>query len=472
MRVEAGRLRRLLHNYYLGPGRNDPLIISVPKGAYVPSFAYARDERTERSATDNGPQKRASDTRAGTDALTMPRGPSIVVLPFSNISTDPEQAVFSDGLSEEITTQLARFSTLFVVARHTAFQYKDKNIDLRDIGRDLEVHYVLEGSVRASDTVIRITAQLIDATTGLHVWAENYDRELTAQNLISLQDDIAQAVVAAIAEPHGVISRYDLARARRRQCEDMDLYTYILRWYEYARRYDAERRATLQRETQRMLQRHPKNSLVWTVRGLLALDDEALTYDEQNDGSGLNDALAYLGKAIQLDPSNAKAYQYLIMTRFMLDDLDGAFDAGRQAMRLNPNDSDLIGEYGTFRCFGGDWERGLEFVNKAIALNPRHSPVLFGPMCLDHYRRGEYEAALKYAERYDLPGLSWSHALRAMTLGQLGRTDAAAAAVADLVNMSPGFPALAGQSFRRFLKEEPLVERCLEGLRKAGLDLP
>ena len=279
-------------------------------------------------------------------------------------------------------------------------------------------------------------------------------------------------MVAAIAEPHGVISRYDLSRARRRQFDDMDLYTYVLRWYEYARRYDAERREALKRETQHMLQRHPHNSLVWTVRGLLALDDEALNFDVEQDGSGLDDALTYLGKAIQLDPSNAKAYQYLIMTRFMLDDVDGAFEAGRQAMRLNPNDSDLIGEYGTFRCFGGDWERGLEFVNKAIALNPRHSPTLFGPMCLDHYRRGEDEAALKFAERYDLPGLSWTHALRAMTLGQLGRTEAAAAAVADLVNMSPGFPALARQSFRRFLKEEPLVERCLEGLQKAGLDLP
>ncbi len=474
VRVEAGRLRRLLRNYYLGPGDADPVKITIPKGAYVPLFEIpgaskdAAGSTEQRAASPVKAKQIAEDRRA----LAMPRGPSVAVLPFDNMSADPQHAIFSDGLAEEITTRLARFSTLFVVARHTAFQFRGKEVDVRKIGHDLEVHYVLEGSVRAAGSALRVTAQLIDATSGLHVWAENYDRKFSADNLIELQDDIAQSVTAAIAEPHGVISRYDLSLAKRRQIDDLDLYTFVLRWFEYTRRFDSARRRQLRAETTQMLKKHPNNSLVWTVRGLLSLDEEALRDGERTADSGLDQALEHLGKAIKIDPTNAKAYQYLIMTRYLLGDIEGALEAGRHAVRLNPNDSETLGEYGSFRCYSGDWGRGLDFVRKAVELNPLHSPMLHAPLCLDCYRRGDDVGALKHAENFGMSGVHWPKAFRAMIHGQLGRRADAATALAALVEQMPDYSAYAGDELRMYLKDEALVQRCLEGLAKAGLVLP
>ncbi len=463
VRVEAGRLRRLLNNYYLGAGDGDPVRITIPKGAYVPLF-----ER--KSGGNGGSRERVSSERADRQALAMPRGPSIAVLPFDNLSADPQQALFGDGLSEEITTQLSRFSTLFVVARHTAFQYRQRDADVRKIGQDLEVHYVLEGSVRSAGTSIRVTAQLIDATSGLHVWAENYDRELTVSSLIGLQDDIAQSVAASIAEPHGAISRYDLTRARRAVSEDMDLYNFSLRWFEYTRQYDPESHAKLREAIPRMLKKHPHNSLVWTVRGLLALDEEGFGYDlKAEDTPALDRALEYCNKAIQLDSSNQKSYQYLLAIHYLRGDVDMALETGRKALMLNPNDTDALAEYGFYLCYSGDWNRGLEFMQKSISLNPLHSPFVYTVMCLERYRVGDDEAALAYAQKLEMPGFFWSHFFRAITNAQLNRAAAAKTALEALLKLRPDFATDAETELRKWLKEEPLVQRCLEGLCKAGL---
>ncbi len=463
VRVEAGRLRRMLHNYFLGPGDGDPLEITIPKGAYVPVFqpkSNGHGSSIEQSASE----------KAETEALAMPRGPSIAVLPFDNLSADPEQAIFSDGLSEEVTTQLSRFSTLFVVARHTSFQFRHKNVDVRQIGNELEVHYVLDGSVRTAGSSIRVTAQLIDATKGLHVWAENFDRELTVDDLIRLQEDIAQSVVASIAEPHGAISRYDLSKSRRKPTSDMDLYAFVLRWFEYTRRYDSESHGKLRREMPHILEKHPRNSLVWTVRGLLALDEEAFKYDRKPESTpALERALEYCNKAIRLDPGNEKAYQYLLSTRYLLGDVEAALEAGRQGLRLNPNDSDITAEYGALRCYSGDWDKGLGFLQKSIELNPLHSPMVYVPLCLERYRVADDEAALAYAEKCEMPGFFWSHCVRAMAYGQLNRAEQAKAAVTALLALRPDFPSAAESELRRWLKEEPVVGRCMEGLDKAGL---
>ena len=463
VRVEAGRLRRLLHNYYLGDGGNDPLRIKVPKGAYVPKFEH-------KPNNDGSKTQKSPDDNADVKTLSMPRGPSVAVLPFDNMSGDPQQTILSDGLSEEIITQLSRFSTLFVVARHTSFQYRNQDVDVRRIGHDLEVHYVLEGSVRTAVSSMRVTAQLIDATSGLHMWADNYDRDLTVSNIIELQDDIAKSVVATIAEPHGIIARYDLARAKRKPAADMDLYTFVLRWFEYIGKYDPRSHADLRADVMRMLEKHPNNSLVWTVRSLLALDEAAFQHNPRADASlPLDRALKYCNKAIDLDPSNAKAFQYLFVIRYLRDELPAAFDAGRRALRLNPNDADLVQEYGMLLCYSGDWDAGLAYVNKAIALNPYHSPIVYVPLCLERYRAGDDEAALEYAEKVEMPGLFWSYFFRVIANAQLQRNEATKTAVAALLEQYPDIAAGVDAELRKWLKEEPLIQRCLEGLQKAGL---
>ncbi len=465
VRVEAGRLRRLLRNYYLSQGSKDPVRIRVPKGGYVPVFECVLDEEQSRREAQGRPASQDP-------TLAFPGGPAIAVLPFDNMSGDPERSYIGNGIAEEIITQLTRFSTLFVLARNTTFQYLNKAVDVRSIAAELEANYVLEGSVRTSRNTVRITAQLIDAVTGVHVWAEKYDRDKSVATILEIEDDIAGRVAATIAEPHGVIARFDRARAKRRQTPSLASYDFLLRWFEYTWRYDPQMHARLAKDVDDLIERYPDDSMMWSARAELTIDESAWGFNPRDDPSPAEDrALRYCERAIELDPTNAKAYQSLMVTRYVRDELDHAFEAGRRALALNPNDADTVLEYGMFRCMAGDWEEGMAFAEKALILNPQHTGLTYVPFCLDRYRRGEDEAALAFAEQIAVSRLYWTPALRAMVCGQLGSMDKARVAIDTLLELFPNFESVAGDEIRRWLKEESLVERCLDGLAKAGLSI-
>ena len=227
VRVEAGRLRSRLKSYYMEQGRDDPILIELPKGGYMPRWSVR-----EQAASAALPAATPDDDYD--PVLDLPRGPSIAVLPFANLSNDPQQELFVDAVVEEITTQLARFKELFVIARTTAFQYKGQALDVRKIGRELGVRYLLEGSVRTSGSLLRVTAQLIEALSGKHLWAETYDRDLSVQNVFEIQDDIAQRVAcldrAAFRRP----SVRPISRPREnRPTESWDAYQCYLHFWAY-----------------------------------------------------------------------------------------------------------------------------------------------------------------------------------------------------------------------------------------------
>ena len=177
VRIEAARLRDKLREYYEADGRGDPIRIELPKGSYTPHIEFRQAPTPER-----GPDR---------------QGPVIAVLPFVNLSGDPKQEYFSDGLTEDIMTELSRARDLRVLARNTTFQYKGKAVDVSKLGRELKVRYVLEGSVRRTDDHLRVTAQLIDTETGAHIWADRFDREMA--DVFLVQDEIVSQIVAKIA---------------------------------------------------------------------------------------------------------------------------------------------------------------------------------------------------------------------------------------------------------------------------------
>ncbi len=197
VRVEASRLRHRLQEYFLGPGRGDPVHITLPPGSYVTRFDTSprREERV--------PERQAP--------LALPDKPSIAVLPFTNIGDETEQGYFADGIVEDLITALSRIRWLFVTARNSSFTYKGRAVDVKQVGLEMGVRYVLEGSVRRAGNRIRISAQLIDASTGYHLWANHFDREL--ENMFALQDEIIDMIAGAI-EPE--LSAAERERAVRR----------------------------------------------------------------------------------------------------------------------------------------------------------------------------------------------------------------------------------------------------------------
>jgi len=396
--------------------------------------------------------------------------PSIAVLPFTNLSGDPEQDYFSDGLTEDIITGLSQFQNLFVLARNTTFQYKGQAVDIVQVGRDLGVGYVLEGSVRREADTIRVTAQLLDAGSGAHLWAESYDRDLTADDVFGVQDDIKNRVVSTIASSHGVISRADQARLRERGTDNLSAYECLLRSYEYEHLHTAESHLRARTCLEQAVELDP--GYVEARAQLAYLYREEYQHGFNPLPGSLDRALETARHAIRLDATNQQAYYALALTYFGRKEYDSFFVAAERAIELNPNNARVLGGLGIHIAYAGQWERGVALCEKALALNPARPWWIHLPASLDHYRKVEYEQALAQAQKISVLSHTLVHVALAASYGQLGRPAEGRAALDDLAELGLRSPDQVADELRRFLASEELVLHLLEGLHKAGLEQP
>ena len=467
VRVEAGRLRRRLERYYLTDGQGDPVRIDLPKGTYVPLFREAGPAAAKPAAEAKEPATTPADA-----ALAMPSGPSIAVLPFENLSGDPGQDFFGDGISEEIISDLTRFPDLRVISRHSSFKFKGQHRDIREIGRDLGVRYVLEGSVRKAGDMVRVTGQLIDASDGAHMFSETYDRDLSVQNILAIQDDIADRIVAAIGQPYGIMARAGVRSARAKPAHHLDAYDAVLRFYEYWTHPSLELHRSVQAALERAVELDPGYASAWAALAETYLDKLIFGFDPRPEGDALERALDAAQRAVMIDPENSMAYHVLSNTHFHRGDLDEFKAAGTRGIALNPNHADMLSDFGIRLCCIGEWDRGRELADKAIALSPTHPGWFHGAAVLDHYHKGEYEAALAEAKQFRSPGLVWHFVMLAMCYGQLGRGQEAGAACDEVNAMMPDFAEHAWTHLAAWNFPEDFKRAVVEGLVKAGLRIP
>jgi adenylate cyclase len=410
-------------------------------------------------------------SRTGDDdtVLELPRGPAIAVLPFANMSGDPGQEYFADGLTEDILTGLSRFSHLRVIGRNTTFRYKGQAVDIRALGKELDVRYVLEGSVRRAADEIRVTAQLVDATSDTHLWAETYDRDLTPGNLFAIQDDIHEKVVATIADAFGIIARTRLDETRARPTESLDAYECVLRAYWYTALHTAEAHRRARDCLERAVDVDP--DYVDALAQLAYLYREEFHHGFNPQPASLDRALELARRAVELDPTNQAAQLALAQTRWSRHELGAFFVAADRAVALNPNEAKTLASVALSTTYAGRWDRGSALMRKAIALNPNHPGWYYIALFHDHYRKAEYQAALVEAQKVNMPELWETYSTLAQAYAQLGRGGQAEAAVEELLKVYPDFPAKAWEEFRRRNVPEEEIAHLVEGLRKAGLEV-
>lgn len=465
VRVEAGRLRRRLERYYLTEGQGDAVRIDLPKGSYVPLFRAAAPAPAAAHAAQGAPAP--EDV-----ALALPSGPSIAVLPFENLSGDPDQGFFADGITEEIINDLTRFPNLRVIARHSTFKYKGQHVDIREVGRDLQVRYVLEGSVRKGGNLVRVTGQLIDATDGSHLFSESYDRDLSAQNILEIQDGISKRIVAAIGQPYGVMARAGARHAASKAAQNLDAYDAVLRFYEYWFDHSPERHAAVRDALEEAVKLDPNYASAWAGLAEVYLDEVRFGFNARSDPPSLDRALETAQRAVRLDPESAMAYHFLFSTHFHRGELEAFEATGERAVALNPNQADILSDYGLMLCCIGAWERGLALANKAIALSPTHPGWFHTANLFDHYRQGAFEAALGKARQVAMPAFHWNHVFVAMCCGQLDRAEEARAACDKILELAPGFEAQVWQGLDAWNLPDDFAELVVDGLRRAGLKIP
>ena len=456
VRVEAGRLRRALEHYYLTAGKNDPVRLEIPKGAYVPIFQMVQ-------ISPSGAQRLTCE---GED-LSRSAGPSIAVMPLINFTGDKEQEYFADGLTEELPSELCRYQDFQVIASQSTMQFKGQKADPKEVGRNLGVQFVLAGSVHWNLKTVKANIRLLDTSTGAQIWGENYKENLTAHDLIVMQEDIAQRVAGVIADQYGLLSRRLSRESRKKAPADLEAYDAVLRFYHYETVLTPEAFKEALEALERAVEIEPEYGLAWAMLGHLYADNYALGFCQIE--TPLEKALAFAQKGVALAPENQFARDALTLVHFHRGPKELFLKNAEQTIALNPNSPYVVGVAGWHMALYGEWDRGLALMEKGMKLNPYYPSWFHLAPYMYHYSRGEYENAFNQALKFNYPELFWDPLMRGAALGQLGREDEARAAVGELLKLDPDFATRGRQMIRNYVKVDEVADAIVEGLRKAGL---
>jgi adenylate cyclase len=374
----------------------------------------------------------ASPPRGSGVTNTPPERPSIAVLPFVNMSGMAEQEFFVDGLTEDILTELSRFHELFVISRNTSMKYKGQAVDVRKVGQELSVQYLIEGSVRRAGNRVRITVQLIDAESDRHIWAERYDREL--EDIFALQDEITRAIVAVLP---GRVEASTRDRAARKPTASMAAYECLVTAKVRHHRSTREDNAEAQRLVARALELDPQYAHAHAWRACIL--GQSWVWGWCEDGEATQDEVASeLAKARALDDNDSDVHRVLAAVGVLRNNLDMAAFHQERALQLNPNDDLIVVQQGELLTWLGQGEEGAEWIRKAMRLNPFHPDRFWS-----HLGRAWF-VARRYAEAIDalqrISAQNHQHwALLAPCHARLGDPAAAGALLSDVLKQVPGF---------------------------------
>ncbi len=390
--------------------------------------------------------------------------PSIAVLPFLNLSGDLEQEYFSDGITEDIITALSRLHWFFVIARNSSFVYKGKAVDVKQVGRELGVRYVLEGSVRKAGNRVRITAQLVDSTSGAHYWAQSYDRELT--DIFALQDDITQSVTAAI-EPKLVAAEASRSEGRSpANLEAWDLVMRALARYWKMTTAESETAIGMLREAVR---RYPDYGPAHSMLAFALLVSGHVGWIfESNDGAY---AAALAQRAAEIDDEDPWAHLALGYVAFTARQTDEAVRHCLRAIDLNPNFATGYGYLGWALVFDGQSDEAIRYFEQALRMSP-YDPLkafFFSGTGVAHYYARRYDEAIDWARRAvrERPGFTAAHRILCASLGQTDRTEETSAAMARLRQLQPNISVAWIEQYVPYTNRA--MPHFLDGMRKAGL---
>ena len=437
--------------------REQRIVKTVPGRGYLLAVPVSRVPDAQTASNANPQQEPA--------ALALPDRPSIAVLPFNNMSADASQAFFSDGITEDITSALCRLKGFFVIARNTAFTYKDRPKDIRIIGRELGVRYVLEGSVRKAGGKIRVTAQLLEAETGSHLWAEHYDRDL--QDIFAIQDEITASIVGRIG-PELLAAEY--ARMNRRAPHNLDAWECVVRaLFHSSQQSEQESRNALDL-LDRALASDPSYAQALGIKAWILVFRAFQGWEDM--GRALAQAIPLIAQAMALD--NEELWPHLAqgMVAFATRDNALAVATLTRALAISPNSVNAHGLLGIAHAFGGRSAEAVACIDHAVRLSPRDTFLSDFELyyAFAHFQGAGYELALQFAQQAHRmrPGHPYPLLLGAACAGQLGQMDVGAALLTKLRAVIPDLSAswIEATSPYVFVQDRA---RLVDGLARAGL---
>lgn len=500
VRIEAGRLRRVIERYYLIAGKHDPIRIDIPKGGYVPTFNW-NDEPIE--AVDNEPKRETAAgrmfawRRSGRTLLAMlgvlsctalgyymgvvtgpgasgsttviPDEPMLVIAPFAGLGEGAEAALYAAGLTEELLTALPRFKEITVFGRETS-KALSPGVAASQVREGLGAHYLLAGGVRVGGDKLRVTARLIDTSNGSILWSRSYDEQLNAHELSAIQSDVASKVATAIAQPYGVIAK---SLAANPPPDDLGVHDCMLRFYAYREELNPEAHLIARNCLQSAVARFPAYATAWSMLSIIHLDESRFEFNPQSDEApAMERALGTARRAVSLEPDNTRALQALMTALFFNNEPKEALEVGEKALIANPNDTEFLGELGTRIALSGKWERGADLLDRAIKLNPGGAGYYFGTRALIACMLRDHETAVRLIRKADLQKFPLFHAVAAVIYSEAGLFAEAKREGEIFMEMRPDYlPNIVAENRKKNLRPQDSM-RMIAALRRAGLPVP
>ena len=409
---------------------------------------------------------KASDTASPETPPALPDKPSIAVLAFDNMSGDPEQEYFSDGIAEDLTTALSRIGWLFVIARNSAFTYKGEAVDVKRVGRELGVRYVLEGSVRRAGNRVRINAQLIDAGSGRHVWAERFDRQM--EDVFELQDEIVTHIAATLGPE---ITLAEIERVRGKRPGTLDAWDHYLRAVSAYHRMTKDDVADAVRHLDKAIEIEPDFANASALLGLCHLHIGMHGWIRPVSRA-FEEARRITKEAVRLAPSSPETNQALALVLWATGESEQAITAARRAIDLNSNYAEAYAALGLALTFFGELEEGLTACRKAERCNPRDTrgSRLYDAEGHAYFMLGDYEKAIEVSKKclHQDPSCFGAVVTLAGSYAYLGSEAQAKRSIDELLRLIPRYSLRAIRKNPMFTRAEH-IDKLIEGMRLAGL---
>jgi adenylate cyclase len=408
------------------------------------------------------------------EALHGPSRPVIAVLPFDNMSGDPEQEYFADGITEDIITRLAQYPNILVLGRNTTFQFKGQAVDIPTIADKLKADYVVEGSIRRGGDTVRVTAQLLGADGGTHIWAETYDVALDPENLFSIQDVVTQAIASRIGDPYGEISRDQFQLFERQSPTKLSSYECVLRYFDYVRNINADRHSLATKCLEDVVEAEPDFGLAHAFLADMYIDDVALGFEASANAS-LKKALELVERGVQAERNDGRIRIRMARALMYTNNVERARNEAEGAIALSPNDVDVLSNASEVFSHTGAYDRAAKVISRIEVLNPNYPNWLNWHPAFPQLVRGEYADVIRRIERSHMDWSYWTHAFVAAAHCADGNIEEGQNALRRALELEASLADIYWQQiyfWHRGPEVRPLLDALASGLEACGWDLP
>lgn len=451
VRVQAGKLRRVLERYYLVTGDPVNVRIDIPKGTYV--AAFDQETRFKQTSVQTEESKKL-------DAVES--WPTILVKPFRNLTGDAQLDYLGIGLATELSTEITRYHEIRVLLmpHSDGGQRPDANTGVR---------FVLDGGIQRGASGVKINVNLVDLSSGLQIWGDSLKSDCDASQMIAFQEEVANSIVGRIAGEYGIIANTLSHESRQHPPSTFKPYEAMLRYYEFNAHYTAETFFSAFDALQNASREQPDCGLVWSMLARLYAVNYSLELFDLD--TPLKTAVLFAERGVRLEPANQRTRVIMAFTRLFENEISAGLAEIDRALELNPNATVFLEHIGYLYILFGEYQRGPALIRKAMDVNPYYGSSAHHALWVDAVRRGDDQQAYHETLSFRAPLLFWEPLMKAAASGLLGETKTSRQAVEDLLKLKPDFAKHGRTLIERYIKFSDIVDRIREGLSKAGLEL-